>query len=167
MAGRPGSHCGRRGLRGGNLAAHLALAAAEEGLPLAYQLLVYPVTEAGGGSVSRSEFADGFFLTRQFLDLAEGSYLPTEAAAKDPRVDVINAEIPDGVCPGHLVTAGFDPLRDEGEAYARRLIAAGVDLTMERQPGLIHGFLNWVGVDSTSRDVVLELAGRLRTALRA
>jgi len=151
---------------GGNLAAYLALAAAEEGLPLSFQLLIYPVTDAGGGSRSRSLFDDGFFLTREFLDLAEHSYLPTEAEAKDPRVDLINAEIPAGVCPGHLVTAGFDPLRDEGEAYARRLIDAGVELTMERQPGLIHGFANWVGVDSLSRDVMVDLAGRLRAALQ-
>ncbi|WP_235736502.1 alpha/beta hydrolase [Nocardioides alcanivorans] len=150
---------------GGNLAAHLALAAAEEGLPLTYQLLIYPMADAAGLSESRRMFDEGFFLTRQFLDLAEQSYLPTEADLKDPRVDILNAEIPAGVCPGHLVTAGFDPLRDEGETYARRLIDAGVELTMERQPGLIHGFANFVGLDCAARTVMLDLTGRLRTAL--
>lgn len=150
---------------GGNLAAYVALAAAEAGLPLTYQMLIYPVTEAGGGSESRALFSDGFFLTKEFLDLAEASYLPEPGDAKDPRVDIINAAIPEGVCPGHVVTAGFDPLRDEGEAYARRLIDAGVALTMERRPGLIHGFANWVGVDSASRDAMLDVARRLRDAL--
>ncbi len=150
---------------GGNLAAYLALTAAAEGLPLAYQLLIYPMAQASAEAPSRRMFDDGFFLTRQFLDLAESSYLPTEADCRDPRVDLVNADIPAGVCPGHLVTAGYDPLRDEGEAYARRLIEAGVALTMERQPGLIHGFVNWVGVDCAAREVVGELAARLRAGL--
>ena len=79
------------------------------------------------------------------MDLARERYAPDPALHDDPRVSPLCAEIPPGVAPAYVVTAGFDPLRDEGEAYARRLAKAGVSVELERFPGQIHGFFNIVG----------------------
>lgn len=150
---------------GGNLAAGVALAAAQDGLPVVFQLLIYPVTDLVNRSASRDAFGEGFFLTERFMDLATESYLPDPVQRSDPRASVIRADVPAGLAPVHLVTAGFDPLRDEGEAYARKLEEAGVSVELRREPGLIHGFFNWVGVGSTARSAVVRMAGRLRAAL--
>lgn len=151
---------------GGNLSAALALEVAREGLPLAFQLLIYPVTDSFGKSASRKLFGQGFFLTDEFMDLAIDAYVPDHALRPDPRVHLLDAEIPPGVAPALVVTAGFDPLRDEGEAYARRLIDGGVDVELRRETGLIHGFLNWVGARCAARDAVSVMAEQLAAALK-
>jgi len=152
---------------GGNLAAAVALVAARRGLPLAFQLLVYPTTDVLARHGSRRLFGEGFYLNTAFMDLATESYLPVEGDRTDPRVSLIRAEIPGNLAPAYMVTAGFDPLRDEGEAYAKQLAGAGVEVTVDRRDGMIHGFLNWVGVGSAARGVVLQLADRLGEALTA
>jgi acetyl esterase len=150
---------------GGNLAATTAIAAAQEGLPLAFQLLVYPGTDMRGGSESRAIFADGFYLTKPFMDLAREMYSPDPAVHADPRVSPLYADIPNGLAPAYVVTAGFDPLRDEGEAYARRLADAGVHVELERFPNQIHGFFNIVGAGRTARAANGEIAAKVRAAL--
>ncbi|MEZ0579789.1 alpha/beta hydrolase [Nocardioides sp. MH1] len=150
---------------GGNLAASAALTAAREGLPLAWQLLIYPCTDLDRDNRSLELFGEGFYLTREFMDRAERSHFETKEDLLDPRASVVDAEIPAGLAPAYVVTAGFDPLRDEGEDYARRLAEAGVEVELQRHPGLIHGFLNIVGVGTAPRAAVEELAGRLRAAL--
>ncbi len=150
---------------GGCLAATTAIAAAEEGLPLAFQLLIYPGTDMRGGSESRALFSDGFYLTKKFMDLARVSYIEDPALCSDPRVSPLYADIPPGLAPAYVVTAGFDPLRDEGEAYARRLADAGVQVELERFPGQIHGFFNVVGAGRTARAACAEIAAKLRAAL--
>jgi acetyl esterase len=150
---------------GGNLAAVTAIAAAREGLPLALQLLIYPATEVGGSSTSRLRFGEGFYLSQRMMDLADASYLPDPASRRDPRAHPILAEIPPGVAPAYVVTAGFDPLRDEGEAYARRLSDAGVPVEQRRFPDQIHGFINVVGAGCTARAATAEVAARLGAAL--
>ena len=150
---------------GGCLAATTAIAAAHEGLPLAFQLLVYPGTDMRGGSESRALFADGFYLTKQFMDLAREMYTPDPALHADPHVSPLYADIPDGLAPAYVVTAGFDPLRDEGEAYARRLADAGVHVELERFPNQIHGFFNVVGAGRTARAANAEIAAKVRAAL--
>ncbi len=150
---------------GGNLAALVAMAAAEEGLPLAFQLLIYPGTDFTEKSSSRKEFGQGFFLTAEFMDLSTESYLGS-ADRHDPRASVLRrTEFPEGVAPAHVVTAGFDPLRDEGEAYARLLAEHGVSVTSKRYPDMIHGFFNMVGTGRRAPAYNREIAARLGEAL--
>ncbi len=151
---------------GGNLAAGVAIEAARAGLPLAFQLLVYPATDALRETPSAEMFADGFYLTQAFMDLANARYLP-EADLRDPRVSPRYADLPAGLAPAFVATAGFDPLRDEGEAYARKLEAAGVAVELHRFPGQIHGFFNVVGAGRSARAANALIASRLRAALAA
>lgn len=151
---------------GGYLAAVTAIRAAESGIALKYQMLLYPMTNMADQSESRRTFGEGFFLTTAFIDLAEASYLTEGDDRRDPRVSVLfNEKIPDGLAPAYVATAGFDPLRDEGEAYARLLAGAGVAVEMKRYPDLIHGFANIVGAGRSNRAAVGEIAAKLKAAL--
>jgi acetyl esterase/lipase len=151
---------------GGYLSAVVALKAAEAGVPCAFQLLVYPMTNMAEPSESRRMFGQGFYLTDEFIDLANRSYLTDLAQKRDPLVSVAFTEkIPADLAPAYVATAGFDPLRDEGEAWARRLADSGVDVTLKRFPGLIHGFFNIVGVGRSNRAAVAEVAAQLKAAL--
>jgi acetyl esterase len=117
-------------------------------------------------SESRRMFGQGFYLTDEFIDLANESYLTDLAQKRDPLVSVAFTEkIPENLAPAYVATAGFDPLRDEGEAWARRLADSGVDVTLKRFPGLIHGFFNIVGVGRSNRAAVAEIAAQLKAAL--
>jgi len=146
---------------GGNLAAVTAITAAREGLPLALQLLVYPCTDFAETAESRRTFARGFFLTKEAMDAAHEQYLG-ELDPSDPAASPLYADLPDGTAPAYVATAGFDPLRDEGEAFARRLADAGVTVELQRFPSLIHGFFNMVGVGRSCPAAVGEIAERLR-----
>ena len=150
---------------GGALSATTAIEAARAGLPLAFQLLIYPGTDFTATEGSRRTFGEGFYLTQGFMDLARDTYLPPGTPLDDPRASPLHAEVPPGLAPACVVTAGFDPLRDEGEAYARKLADAGVEVELTRFPDQIHGFLNIVGAGRTSRAAVTEVAARLRDAL--
>lgn len=149
---------------GGNLAAGVAIEAARAGLPLAFQLLVYPATDAARQTPSAAAFAEGLYLTKAFMDLATETYVGA-ADQRDPRVSPLHAELPAGLAPAYVATAGFDPLRDEGEAYARRLSDAGVPVELRRFPDQIHGFLNILGAGRTSRAANAEIAAKLKAAL--
>ena len=151
---------------GGNLAAGVAIEAAREGLPLAFQLLVYPATDNDRDTLSSRLFADGFYLSTPFRELASSSYLPG-GEVRDPRASPAYADLPEGLAPALVVTAGFDPLRDEGEAYAARLEAAGATVELRRFDDQIHGFFNVVGVGQTSRAATGWIADRLRAAMPA
>jgi acetyl esterase len=150
---------------GGNLATLVAIEAATQDWPCAFQLLVYPLTDMTGASRSRQTFANGFFLSQQFIERATHSYTPDPEQWTDPLVSPLVADLPPGLAPAHVVTAGFDPLRDEGEAYAERLRAAGVDVRHVRYPRLIHSFFNMVGAGSNARGAVAEIADALRVGL--
>ena len=152
---------------GGNLAAVTAIEAAREGLPLAFQLLVYPGTDSTRGTASRRLFGQNFYLTREFMDRALDQYVPDADQRSDPPVSPLLADLPDGLAPAYVVTAGFDPLRDEGEAYARKLADAGVKVELRRFPDQIHGFLNVVGVGRTARAACAEVAARVAVGLRS
>lgn len=148
---------------GGNLAAGVALAVGED---CAFQLLIYPVTQSEANTRSREDLSEGFYLTSDFIAAATNNYLPEDIDRRDPRHAPLYAEIPaTGVAPAYVATAGFDPLRDEGEAYAAKLDEAGVKVVHRRFADQIHGFLNVVGAGRTSRAAVLEIAQVLRDNL--
>jgi acetyl esterase len=146
---------------GGNLAAVVALLAAREGLPLAFQLLVYPGTDASNRTESKRLFGRDFYLTEEFMDQVMDWYVPERADRADPRVSPLLDEIPAGLAPAYVATAGFDPLRDEGEAYARKLADAGVEVELRRFADQIHGFFSTVGVGRTARAASAEVAAAL------
>jgi acetyl esterase len=131
----------------------------------ALQVLIYPGTEWDARTYSRARFADGFLLTAEDIAFYREHYLPDDAAARDPRASPLLIEDLAGVAPAYILTAGFDPLRDEAEAYAERLAAAGVRVALRREGALIHGFLNAVCVSRAAALAVAELAGALRIAL--
>jgi acetyl esterase len=151
---------------GGNMAAVVSLLAKAAGGPMpAMQLLIYPPTDSAGDLPSRNLFRDGFMLTKNDMDNFEHHYLPPGTDATDPRVSVLLAPDLTGLPPAYVATAGFDPLRDEGEAYGLRMREAGVQVALRRHPGLIHGFANLTAVSRTSRGAMLEIAGALRLGL--
>jgi acetyl esterase len=151
---------------GGNLAAVVCLLAREAGVPPpAMQLLIYPVTETGRDLPSRQTFRDGFILTRRDMAYYEDRYLPPGTDSGDPRVAVLRAEDLSDLPPAYVATAGFDPLRDEGDAYALRLREAGVAVTLHRQPGLVHTFINLTAICPSARAAMLEACGALRMGL--
>lgn len=151
---------------GGNLSAGVAIAAAQDGLPMAFQLLVYPNVVMGRDSRSRELFSEGFYLSRKFTEQVDEWYLPDKAMQRDPRASVLEADLPEGLAPALVVTAGFDPLRDEGREYAAKLAEAGVPVEHLEFPDVIHGFFNQVSVGRVSPSYNLEIARRLKAALR-
>jgi acetyl esterase len=146
---------------GGTLAATTAIAAAREGLPLARQLLIYPGTDLTSHTESRRLFGEGLFLTGTYMDMVKAAYAPDPDTWAAPEASPLLAEVPGGLAPAYVVTAGFDPLRDEGEAYARKLADAGVAVELRRFPDQIHGFVNVVGVTGTARAAMAEVAAKL------
>jgi acetyl esterase len=153
---------------GGNLAAVVCLLARDADLtPPAMQLLIYPVTDTGRELPSRQTFSEGFLLTRRDMAYYEDRYLPQGTDRGDPRVAVLQAEDLRGLPPAYVATAGFDPLRDEGDAYGLRLREAGVPVALHRHPGLVHTFVNLTAISPTARAAVLEACGALRMGLAA
>ncbi|MEX2105390.1 MAG: alpha/beta hydrolase [Solirubrobacterales bacterium] len=151
---------------GGNLATVVSMLAREDGGAMpAMQLLIYPVTDSAGEFPSRRLFCDGYMLTKDDMDRFEQFYLPPGTDAHDPRVSILEAPDLGGLPPAYVTTAGFDPLRDEGEAYALRMREAGVTVALRRHPGLIHGFANQTAVSRSSLAAMLEAAGALRMGL--
>ncbi len=151
---------------GGSLSAVVAQAAKAGDCPApALQLLLYPATDAVTVRRSAELFADGFFLTSALMDWYKGHFLVEDEDLSDPRRSPLLADDLSGLAPAVLVTAGFDPLRDEGEAYAAALEAAGVPVVLRRFDGLFHGFINSIGVSPVCRDAVAEIAGMARAAL--
>jgi acetyl esterase len=131
------------------------------------QLLIYPVTDAAGEAPSRRTFGEGFLLTHNDMDWFEERYLPRDADRTDPRVSVLRAPDLGGLPPAYIATGGFDPLRDEGEAFAERLREAGVRVALRRHPGLVHTFANLTAICPSARAAMLEAAGALRLGLAA
>jgi len=152
---------------GGNLAAVLChdLRGSDEVRP-AFQLLFFPVTDLSTKHPSYSAFADGFFLTEKQMDWYREHYLGGHPAS-DPRVSPLLAEDLSYLPPAYVAVSGFDVLRDEGEAYARRMAAAGVRVGLRRHDRLIHAFVNSTGVGHSSRKAFLEACGALRAGIAA
>jgi acetyl esterase len=152
---------------GGNLAAVVTLMARDRGGPrLAYQVLVYPVTSSACDTHSYTEFADGYLLGKADMLWYWQHYLGDQDRAQ-PYASPLQAADLHGLPPALIITAGFDPLRDEGEAYAERLRRAGVPVTVTRYDGMIHGFLGYLGVIDESRQAVEQIAHDLRLRFAA
>ena len=153
---------------GGNLAAVVSqITTAEAGPAPAFQLLFFPVTDLSTKHNSYRLFPTGFFLTEAQMDWYKERYLTDPAEALDPRVSPLLSEDLTGLPPAYVAVAGFDPLRDEGEAYARRLKEAGVPTTLRRHSGLIHGIINATGIGQAGKSALQEAAGALRVGLAA
>lgn len=108
----------------------------------AFQMLIYPATDSSRESASRKAFAEGYFLTKELIDWFWNAYAPPGTDLADLRLSPLLAKDFAGLPPAFVLTAGFDPLRDEGRAYANRLIDAGVKTTYVNYPGTIHGFFS-------------------------
>jgi acetyl esterase len=154
---------------GGNLAAVVAQLARDAGAPkLAAQLLVYPATDFRDDDErypSRAENAEGYFLTRADMEWFARNYAE-EADDADPRLSPITGEL-EGLPPAVVVTAQYDPLRDEGDAYARALEAAGVTVVHRSFDGMIHGFFDLSALSPAAADAVEWTGARLRELLAA
>jgi acetyl esterase len=149
---------------GGTLAAVAAITARDSGgPPLAMQILVYPVTDFGMGTGSYERLADGYLLTRESMLWYRGHYLRDERDVADWRASPLRAADLSRLPPAYVVTAGFDPLLDEGRAYAERLTAAGVPVTYECFEGQIHAFLPMGGVLAAANHAVYRIGQAVRS----
>ena len=148
---------------GASLAAGLAIRARDRQIPLAAQLLLYPATDPAMTSASITENGEGYFLTRHDMAWFYRQYLPGGAASA-AAADLAHADVA-GVAPAIVATAEFDPLRDEGAAYAARLRAAGVPAEHVPGPGLIHGFAGFLGVVDAADASLTAILEALRAAL--
>ncbi|MFC4408429.1 alpha/beta hydrolase [Haloarchaeobius iranensis] len=133
---------------GGTLAAVTCLLARDRGPAIDHQCLVYPATASDGDPESfpsREENADGYFLETADMEWFFEQYIADEFDAYNPLAFPLQARDCSGLPPALVITAGFDPLRDEGRAYAERLEAAGVDTTYREFEGMVHGFVSMLG----------------------
>jgi acetyl esterase len=149
---------------GGTLAAGTALALRGEGPRIALQLLFYPGLDMRGSLPSHAEFAHGYLLEREDMLWFMGNYLCDRAQAGDWRASPLLAADHSGLPPACIITAGFDPLRDDGAAYAERLGAAGVRVTYECFEGMIHGFITMGGALAAANHALYRAGQGLRLA---
>ena len=150
---------------GGNLATVAARRLRDEGdSPLRFQALVYPVCDCALDTSSYRENGSGFGLTRDGMDRYWDLYL-AGADGRDPDASPLRAEDLTGLPPAFVLTVHHDVLRDEGEAYARALDAAGVTVTLSRYDTAVHGFFRWLAKTELARRAVAEVGAALRAGL--
>jgi acetyl esterase len=166
LGARPGVVAVGGDSAGGNLAAVVARLGRDDGVPPALQVLLYPVTDLRGRTRSRALFATGFFLTAHDLDWCTQLYLgESQLDVTDPRISPLLAADLAGLPPAVVITAGFDPLRDEGEAYADRMRDAGVSVDVRRMSSLIHSFCNFSPLGGGSALAMAAITSALRAHL--
>ena len=150
---------------GGNLAAVVALHARDAGgPPLCFQLLIYPATDQNLETDSLQRNGQGYMLTRPLMEAFRGYYLPRPADYADWRASPALAKSHAGLPPAFVLTAGFDPLLDEGKQYVELLARAGVELAYRDYPDMIHGFILMGGVLDTANAAVADCCAQLRRA---
>lgn len=153
---------------GGTLAATVAMLARDRNGPrIAYQALIYPGTDFAGESASMRELAKGYLLTAAMIRWFAECYVGESGPAADPLVSPLRAPSLAGLPPATVITAEFDPLRDEGEAYADRLREAGVSVVARRYLGMLHGFASMPYATPVANRAVADLGQDLRSALQA
>ena len=153
---------------GGNLATVMALVARDrKGPRLALQVLIYPVTDHDLDTRSYRENATGYVLTREGMRWFWNHYLAREAQGREPYASPLRASSLAGLPPALIITAEYDPLCDEGEAYAARLRDAGVPVTLTRYPGMFHGFVRLTNVLDKARTALDEIASSVQKAFAA
>jgi acetyl esterase len=150
---------------GGNLAAVVALMARDQGSPpLAYQLLIYPATDQRCQFPSHERNGEGYLLTRDGIRFFRSGYRPHETDRTDWRASPLLAASHAGLPPTLVLTAGYDPLVDEGRAYAERLKEAGVEVAYREFSDMVHGFVLFGGAVDAANAAVAECCERLRGA---
>ncbi|MEX0767021.1 MAG: alpha/beta hydrolase [Microthrixaceae bacterium] len=142
---------------GGNLAAVVSLLCRDAGIAVKQQILIYPITDVSKESDSYVENATGYLLTADLMRWFINSYTSPDQRL-DWRVSPLLAEDLSGLAPAFILTAGFDPLRDEGLAYAERLLAAGVAVTHRHFPGAIHSFFSLGGLTELAAEAMDQVA---------
>jgi len=147
---------------GGNLAAAVALRARAGGPALVGQLLVYPNTDQLADDESMRAADDPFLFNRHSVAWYRQHYLAGPGDAANALASPLRAENLAGLPPALVITAEYDPLRDQGEAYARRLAQDGVEVELSRYPGMAHGFFTMAGAVDASRAAMAQAASRLR-----
>jgi acetyl esterase len=153
---------------GGNLSAAVAQMARDRGGPhLCHQLLLYPAIDPACDTRSQKALAEGYLLSRADMFWFWNHYLRGEQDRANPYANPARAQNFRGLAPATVITAEFDPLRDEGEAYAARMREAGVPLVCTRYDGVIHGFFGMSAVLEQARQAVAQAADRLRESFKA
>ncbi len=152
---------------GGNLAAVVALMARDRlQPPLVYQLLIYPIAHHSSLSTeSRRLYGENYFLTTDTIAWFAQQYLPAGEDGKNAYISPLLAEDVTNLPPGLIITAEYDPLRDEGEAYGDRLQKAGAAVKVSRYPDTIHGFINLAGMLTLGQQALKEAASELKAVL--
>jgi acetyl esterase len=152
---------------GANLAAVVSHRAHQDGASTpVLQWLLYPVTELAAHTRSRQQFGAGFLLTTTDMNWLWEQYLDgSDVEITDPQVSPLLADDLSGQPPAFIVTAGFDPLRDEGDAYGAALRAAGVSVDLRCMTSQVHGFANFIGMGGDIDDAVTEIISALRAHL--
>jgi len=150
---------------GGNLAAVLSILARDQGHPpIALQLLIYPCTAPEPETASHHKFAEGYVLSRRSIVWFYKHYLRSQRDANDFRFAPLQSDDLSRLPPAFVLVAGYDPLRDEGIEYARRLIEAGNRVTLANFEGMVHGFYLMGGAVDGARRAVAQSAAALREA---
>jgi acetyl esterase len=153
---------------GGMLAAIVTQMAREKGgLKPTYQLLLFPNTQMGGETASLNQFAVGYFLERRTIEYFAGLYLPPGTDKNAPHVSPLRAKDVAGLPPAYVMLAGYDPLHDEGLAYAEKLRAAGVKVTIADYPDMVHCFVYLQTVLPQAHDAMAKAAKAVKAAFDA
>jgi acetyl esterase len=152
---------------GGTLAAVVCQNARRAGLKIALQVLLCPVTDFAANNQSRREFAEGYFLETPLMNWAATHYLPSDTNVNDPRLSPLRASDLSGLPPAVIHTAGFDILRDEGQAYANALERAGVEVQHICHEHMIHHFYAMAGAIPYARTALQAMGADIKTALNA
>jgi acetyl esterase len=151
---------------GGNLATVAALMARDRGgPPLRFQLLIYPWVDMDDDSSSMRQYGHDHFLSREAIDWFAGQYFASTADRRQPYASPARAADLSRLPPAMVITAECDPLRDQGEAYARQLQAAGVPVELKRYDGMIHPFLSLGGVVDAGRTAIVDAGSAVRRAM--